>query len=69
MAKDWKVTAQTQTMMLTSGGQWVEGMKVEFTTTEGITGSITVPLSQYNASGVAELLDARVAQLNEVASL
>ena len=69
MAKDWTVTKQTQTMQLNAAGQWVDAMKIEYTTTEGAAGFIVVPLNTYTADTVRSLLDARVAQINEIAAL
>lgn len=69
MAEAWKVINQKQTMMQTSGGQWVEAMKVDFQTTTGIDGSLVVPLNQYGAASVKALIEARVAQIDEIAGL
>jgi len=69
MAELFKVTTQDQTMMLTTGGVWVDGMKIGFETTDGVAGHVTVPLSVYSAQFVKDQINARVKQINEVASL
>lgn len=69
MSEIWKVTAQAQTMMQTSGGQWIEAMKVTFRTTSGVEGFVMVPLNQYGAQAVAQLIDARTAAIDSVTNL
>jgi hypothetical protein len=69
MAEAWRVVNQKQTMMQTSGGQWVEAMKVDFQTTAGVEGSVVIPLNQYGAPAVKALIEARVSQIDEIASL
>lgn len=69
MADTWKVTGQRQTTSLSSGGTFATVMEVTFTTTSGVTGNITVPLSQYNPENVATLINARVAQIDAVHAL
>lgn len=69
MAEAWRVVNQKQTMMQTSGGQWIDAMKVDFQTTSGVDGSVLVPLNQYGAASVKQLIEARVAQIDEIATL
>ena len=69
MAADWVVLEQKQTMTQTSGGQWVEAMRIDFKTTSGVLGFVIVPMSQYGAKVVSDLIDARTALINLVALL
>jgi len=69
MAENWKVTNQRQTTMQTTGGQWVDAMRIEFETTAGVSGHLEVPLNQYGAAHVRELLNARTAQIDEIHDL
>ena len=69
MAEGWVVTEQKQTNMQTSGGQWVEAMRVDFKTTSGVLGFVLVPMSQYNTKTVADLIEARKAAIDAVAQL
>ena len=69
MAENWTVTNQQQQMMQTSGGQWVDSMRVTFTTAGGVVGYVQVPMSLYSAAEVKKLIEARVTALDSVAQL
>ena len=69
MAADWVVIDQRQTTTQTSGGQWVEAMRVDFKTTSGVEGYVIVPQSQYSPNAVRDLISARVAVIDSVAQL
>lgn len=64
----WQVVSQRQSSQLING-QFQEVMIVTFRTAAGVTGEIAVPLSQYAAAYVRQLIDARVAHIDEVHSL
>lgn len=64
----WQVVSQRQSSQLI-GGQFTEVMVVTFRTADGVVGDVSVPLSQYSADHVRELIDARVAKIAEVHSL
>lgn len=69
MAEKWVVTGQRQTMMQSSGGQWIESMRVDFKTISGVDGFVTVPLNQYGPDAVRKLIDAREASIDNIAQL
>ena len=68
MDNQWKVTAQRQTSMIVAG-TFVPAMEVTFETSSGDSGSILVPVTQYNADAVKLAIDARVAAMAEVRAL
>jgi hypothetical protein len=68
MAADYVVTNQRQTNQVV-GGQFQTVMEVTFQTTSGVTGSVTVPVAQYNPENVANLIQARVDQINAVGQI
>lgn len=68
MAESWQVVSQRQSSVL-SGNTFEDAMIVTFKTASGTTGSVTVPLSQYNAENVASLINQRVAAIDAVHSL
>lgn len=69
MSDLWLVTDQKQVPMQAMNGAWTEGMKVSFRTASGVDGSILVPLSDYSAGLIRQLLDARAKQIDEVSAL
>lgn len=69
MAENWHVTSQRQTTALSSGGTFQDVMEVTFETTSGTTGSVRVPLSQYNPANVKSAIEARVEQIDAVHQL
>jgi hypothetical protein len=68
MAETWKVTAQRQTSMVVAGA-FVPAMEVTFETTDGDTGSVLIPVTQYDADAVKLAIDARVAAIAQVRAL
>lgn len=66
--ESWQVVSQRQSSQLING-QFQEVMIVTFKTAEGVTGDVTVPLSQYSAESVKEAIDARVGRIQEVHKL
>lgn len=70
MAETFQVTAQRQTSTVDAQGNVVPVMAVSFTTyPSGVTGSVDVPLAQYDADTVRSMIEARVAQIEAVHSL
>lgn len=68
MAQSWQVVGQRQASQFVNG-QFAEVMVVTFKTADGVVGDVTVPLSQYSAEHVKELIDARVDKISDVHSL
>lgn len=68
MATTWKVTGQRQTSIL-SNGQFEQAWVVAYTTSDGVKGSVTVPVSQYNKDNVSSLISQDVANVAEVHQL
>lgn len=68
MASTWKVTAQRQTSIL-ANGQFEQAWVVSFKTSDGVTGSVTVPLSQYTEANVSQLISDQVASIAAVHAL
>lgn len=68
MAETWKITAQRQTSVLASG-TFQDGMAVDFETTDGTTGTVKLPLTQYTAENVQQAIDDRVAAIEAVKGL
>lgn len=68
MADTWKVATQQETSM-NYGGTFVPAIKVTFETTDGSSGSVTIPQTQYNTDAVRTAIEERVATMREVAQL
>ncbi|HLI74297.1 MAG TPA: hypothetical protein VKU86_10505 [Acidimicrobiales bacterium] len=66
--ESWQVVSQRQSSQLVNG-QFTEVMVVTFRTSDGVVGDISVPLAQYSAQHVKDLIDARVAKIAEVHAL
>jgi vacuolar-type H+-ATPase subunit C/Vma6 len=70
MAADYEVIAQKQSTSLAASGGFQDVMNVTFKTVPGgVQGTISVPLTQYNAENVKALIEARVKSINDVGSL
>lgn len=70
MASTFTVTNQQQTQDISASGQVADAMRVFFKTTPGgVEGDITVPLDQFTAQNVNDLITARVAVIDAVAAL
>ncbi len=70
MAQDYEVTAQQQVPVQSSSGALVDYMQVTYATIpEGVSGTVRVPLSDYNAASVAALIEPQVAKIKAVAAL
>lgn len=68
MASTWQVTGQRQTSILNNGAfetAWV----VSYKTSDGVNGSVTVPLSQYTDANVSQLISDQVATVTAVHKL
>lgn len=65
----WEVTAQQETVDLGPDGRATQGIKVLFTTTRGIHGSVFVPRAHYNPANVRAAIAGYVQQLHEVHDL
>jgi hypothetical protein len=65
----WTVTGQMETTEFNQQGQVQKGVKVEFTTGQGHTGTVFVPQAQYNPDMVRQLVQARADLMDQVGSL
>lgn len=65
----WEVGSQLEKPGQDASGNFVPGMEVHFTTGNGVAGSVWVPLTQYNAGTVRDLIAARVAAIESVSKL
>lgn len=65
----WRVTGQVEQTGLDSNNRYVPGVRISFTTREGIAGSVFVPDTQYNAEAARAAIAARVAQMAGVHGL
>lgn len=66
----WTITYQRQKNALTGGGRFAQVMEIGFTVQpSGVDASIDVPLAQYNAENVKNLIDAYVAHIDAVHNL
>lgn len=65
----WKVVGQTETMGLDPLGKAVDGIRVTFQTTRGITGTVFVPKDRYTPDNVTAAIKAAVGTLHTVADL
>jgi hypothetical protein len=68
MAATWQVTGQRQTSVL-ENGSFEQAMVVTFKTADGVVSSVTVPLSQYNADHVRQLISEQVERISAVHTL
>lgn len=68
MADTYSITNQRQTTAVV-GNQFVPVMEVTFQTVRGEVGSVTLPLAQYSKDAVNTAIVARVAAMDDVASL
>lgn len=64
----WSVTSQQETVDRGPDGSLVNGYKINFTTPSGVSGSIFVPRTAYNAANVKALLRAHISELEAVSS-
>lgn len=65
----WTVTGQLEQTGLDANNRYVPGVKISFTTAGGLSGSVFVPDSMYNAASARAAIAARVAQMSEVHGL
>ena len=74
MADTWMVTSQTQRDVLNPAGNGFDAvMDITFSVTsgpaQGTSGSVRIPVTQYDADTVRQAIDAQVSNLHEVAAL
>lgn len=70
MAQDYEITSQQQGNDLDVSGALIDVMRVNFVVIpEQVAGSVTVPLSKYNAETVAAAIEPQVATIKSVAAL
>ena len=65
----WYVTSTSETTDQNDGGQFVPGVRVNFTTGRGHQGSVFLPLAAATRDNVAAAITARVAQLDAISDL
>ena len=68
MPPSWVVVSQRQTS-INNNGQFEDAMLVTFRTNDGVTATVTVPLSQYTDAYVKSLIDARAQAIGSVHAL
>lgn len=61
-----QVTKQRQTTIIDPSGDLVDVMAVTFKTDKGVTGTIDVPLAQYNKANVERLVMERAATIDDI---
>lgn len=70
MATTWRVTSDSPDQYdFAAGGEPVLGHIIRFVTGEGATGSVFVPEAHYNAAAIRQLLAAKAAVADEIATL
>jgi len=69
MKTTWHITTQNQTTRPDAQGNFHEGIMVGFQTSNGLSGSVFVPNTQYNADNVKEMIQQRVNNMQEVHAL
>ena len=70
MQSPFTISDQVQrTRMKSGGGGFEDVMEVFFTSDRGISGSVTIPLSQYTPQRVKDEVQERVNNLHAVADL
>lgn len=62
----WAVTTQSETLERDDAGNVTRGYRVVFRTAKGATGSVFLPLAQYNPSNVRAAIAAMAHQLDQV---
>ena len=65
----WSVTGQVEDFGPDDSGNYVSGVKVNFRTTNGATGSVFVPSSQYSVERVRELVGRQARAMSEAQEL
>lgn len=68
-APAWHTTTQQETTALNDLGQWVPGVRVGWAADNGMAGTVFVPMAEYSAAKVRELVTARVQAAHEVGQL
>lgn len=69
MSDNFSITGQHQTSMLDPAGRFTQVIEVTFSTPGVGTGTIEVPVSDYNADRVRDLVRERVAHMEAVHQL
>jgi len=69
MQVSWTVTSQQETTGADANGRYGEGYRITFTTDAGQSGTIFVPDAQYNQETVRNLINAKVAAMQNVIGL
>lgn len=65
----WQVTGQAERTDIAADGSPVRGMVVYFTTGNGHTGSVFVPMAQYGTDPVRAAISAAAARMDAVGAL
>ena len=65
----WSVVSQQEQTQPGPNGQLTDGMVVTFLTESGVTGTVFVPLTQYSAATVRQLINDKVSIIESVNSL
>lgn len=65
----WVVTGQKEDFQTDSNGRPTNGVLVYFRTAQGHNGSVFVPLAEYNAGRVQQLIRQKAAVMDQVGNL
>lgn len=65
----WSVTGTAETTDVDATGKFVKGILVSFHTTGGHDGSVFLPVDQATPDRVRAVIEARVAQLDDITAL
>lgn len=70
MAEKWLVTGQRETSIIGPDDRFVPAIHVTFKTMDsGLTGSVDIPKSLYNATYVGRMIDIQATEMERVHSL
>lgn len=69
MNGSWAVTTQQETTRPDSTGRFVQGVLIGFQTSDGLTGTVFVPDTQYTPDYVKQVIQARVDVMSGIQGL
>lgn len=65
----YRVTSQQETVDRTPGGEYVNGIRIAYTTRSGAYGSVFIPMTDYTLAKAKAALDARAAEAEAIHNL
>jgi hypothetical protein len=69
VAGDYQIVAQHQSVTVGPAGELLDVMNITFSTPSGASGQVSVPITEYTAERVAQLVGERAAIIAQVAEL